>query len=133
MKHKKTLEIGTSNFKRLVENNHYLVDKTLLISDFFNGSSLVSLMPRPRRFGKTLNLSMIRHFFDIRNKNIKNLFSEFEISKNKNFCEKYQNSYPVISISLKKIKAKNWKEMLESFKIAISKLYQGHKYFRKAS
>ncbi len=128
MKHKKTLEIGTSNFKRLVENNHYLVDKTLLISDFFNGSSLVSLMPRPRRFGKTLNLSMIRHFFDIRNKNIKNLFSEFEISKNKDFCEKYQNSYPVISISLKKIKAKNWKEMLESFKIAISKLYQGHKY-----
>ncbi len=93
MKNKKTLKIGRSDFRLIVENNHYFVDKTLLISEFFSSANDVLLMPRPRRFGKTLNLSMIRHFFDIRNKNIKNLFSEFEISKNKNFCEKHQNSY----------------------------------------
>ena len=128
MKNKKTLKIGRSDFRLIVENNHYFVDKTLLISEFFSSANDVLLMPRPRRFGKTLNLSMIRHFFDIRNKNIKNLFSEFEISKNKDFCEKYQNTYPVISISLKKIKAKSWDKMFESFKIAISILYSEHDY-----
>jgi len=97
MKNKKTLEIGISDFKMIVENNHYFVDKTSLIYDFFTGFSNVSLITRPRRFGKTLNLSMIHYFFDINQK--EDLFSDFEISKNKNFCKKHQNKYPVISIN----------------------------------
>ena len=126
MKNKKTLEIGISDFKMIVEGNHYFVDKTALIYDFFKGFSNVSLITRPRRFGKTLNLSMIHYFFDINQK--ENLFSEYEISKNKDFCEKHQNKYPVINITLKDIDENNWEDCLESLKILISKLYKKHDY-----
>ena len=64
MENKKTLKISNSDFKQIVENNLYFVDKTLLIYDFFTSGSYISLMPRPKRFGKTLNLSMIEYFFD---------------------------------------------------------------------
>jgi len=98
MKNIKTLIIGSSDFQRIVENNHYFVDKTAFIYDFFTSSSYISLMPRPKRFGKTLNLSMIEYFFDINKKNSAKLFSEFEISNNKEFCELHQNKYPIIKI-----------------------------------
>ena len=86
MKIKKTLKIGCSNFKTIIEDNSYFVDKTKLIKDFFENSSYTLLIPRPKRFGKTLNLSMIEHFFDINKKDSAKLFDEFEISKKKNFA-----------------------------------------------
>ena len=128
MKANKTLKVGRSDFKRIVENNHYFVDKTLLIYDFYNNANDILLMPRPRRFGKTLNLSMIEYFFDINKKDNAKLFNEFEISKNKEFCNQHQNKYPVINLSLKSIKASNWKNSYEDFKIAISNLYEYHDY-----
>ncbi len=124
----KTLIIGSSDFKRIVENNHYFVDKTSLIYDFFTSSSYISLMPRPKRFGKTLNLSMIEYFFDVNIKNADKLFSEFEISNKKEFCETHQNKYPVINLSLKDVKETTWESCLESFKNTISELYQKYKY-----
>ena len=124
----KTLEIGKSDFKKIVENNYYFVDKTRLIYDFFNSKAYISLMPRPKRFGKTLNLSMIEHFFDINKKDSVKLFNEFEISKEKEFCKQHQNKYPVINLSLKNVKATNWENSYEDFKIAISKLYKIHNY-----
>ncbi|OQX81251.1 MAG: AAA family ATPase, partial [Bacteroidetes bacterium 4484_276] len=63
---KKTLKIGHSDFKTIIEDNGYFVDKTMFVKGFFESSSYTLLMPRPKRFGKTLNLSMIEHFFDIR-------------------------------------------------------------------
>ena len=124
----KTLEIGKSDFKKIVENNYYFVDKTKLIYDFLNSKAYISLMPRPKRFGKTLNLSMIEHFFDINKKDSAKLFDEFEISNRKEFCEQHQNKYPVINLSLKNIKASNWNDCYEKFKKAISELYETHDY-----
>ena len=124
----KTLEIGKSDFKKIVENNYYFVDKTKLIYDFFNSKAYISLMPRPKRFGKTLNLSMIEYFFDINKKDSAKLFDEFEISKEKEFCRKHQNNYPVINLSLKSVKASNWNDSFKHFKNEISELYKTHKY-----
>ena len=101
---KKTLKIGRSDFELIVKNNHYFVDKTMLIYDFYNNANDIVLMPRPKRFGKTLNLSMIEHFFDIQKTENAALFTDFEISEKKEFCNKHQNKYPVINISLKDIK-----------------------------
>ncbi len=125
---KKTLKIGNSNFKTIIDDNGYIVDKTLLMKKFYDNSNYVLLIPRPKRFGKTLNLSMIEHFFDIQKPESRKLFSEFEISKYKDFCEKHQNKYPVINISLKSIKEANWEECLNKFKIEIFNLYNKHIY-----
>ncbi|PIE86186.1 MAG: hypothetical protein CSA05_01920 [Bacteroidia bacterium] len=123
MSTKKTLKIGRSDFGLIVRENHYFVDKTMLIYDFYNNTNDILLIPRPKRFGKTLNLSMIEHFFDIQKPESRELFSEFEISKHTDFCEKHQNQYPVINITLKDVKEKNWENCFESFKTIISELY----------
>ena len=125
---RKRLEIGISNFKKIVANNNYFVDKTMLIYNWMSESAYVSLIPRPKRFGKTLNLSMIEHFFDIRKKDSAVLFEEFKISEKKEFCKEHQNRYPVINISLKGIKETGWEKCLNKFKNLISKLYQEHDY-----
>ncbi len=128
MENKKTLKIGRSNFELIVKNNHYFVDKTMLIYNFYHNANDIILIPRPKRFGKTLNLSMIEHFFDIRKEESAKLFSEFEIAKEKEFCKKHQNQYPVINISLKSIKEDSWDNCLKKFKSIISKLYKQNKY-----
>ncbi len=128
MENKKTLKIGNSDFKQIIENNHYFVDKTSLIYDFITSSSYISLMPRPKRFGKTLNLSMIEHFFDVNKKDSAKLFSEFEISNKKEFCEQHQNKYPLINISLKDVKETTWGNCLDRFKKTISELYKKYRY-----
>ncbi len=125
---KKTLKIGRSDFGLIVGEGHYFVDKTMLIYDFYNNINDILLIPRPKRFGKTLNLSMIEHFFDIQKPDSKQLFTDFKIAKEKDFCEKHQNQYPVINITLKDVKEKNWENCFESFKTVISQLYQNHDY-----
>jgi len=92
---RKRLEIGISNFRKIVVDNNYFVDKTELIYDWMSESAYVSPMLRPKRFGKTLNLSMIEHFFGIRKSDSAVLFQEFKISEKKDFCRKHQNKYPV--------------------------------------
>ncbi len=125
---KKKIEVGYSDFKKVVSNNNYFVDKTMLIYDLFTKGAYISLMPRPKRFGKTLNLSMIEHFFDIRKTDNAKLFADFKISNKTDFCYEHQNKYPVINISLKDIKANNWDDCYNKFKIEISDLYNKHKY-----
>ncbi len=127
MKPKKTLKTGRSDFELIVKNNHYFVDKTMLIYEFYHNANDIVLIPRPKRFGKTLNLSMIEHFFDIQKLESAKLFSEFEIAKEKDFCKKHQNKYPVINISLKSIKETDWNNCLRKFKSIISDLYQKFK------
>ncbi|MEA2043162.1 MAG: AAA family ATPase [Bacteroidota bacterium] len=132
MENRKILETGISDFKNIVKNNGYFVDKTALIYEFFTHGAYISLMPRPKRFGKTLNLSMIEHFFDKQKTDSAELFSGLEISKQKEFCDEYQNKYPLINISLKDIKANNWEECYEKFKTEIVDLYNKHKYLQKS-
>ncbi len=128
MENIKTIKKGSSDFKTMIEDNGYFVDKTMLIKDFFEDSSYTLLITRPKRFGKTLNLSMIEHFFDIQKPESSKLFAEFAISKEMDFCKKHQNKYPVINISLKSIKETTWEKCLETFKNHISTLYGEYKF-----
>ncbi len=128
MKTSKIPGSGISDFKQFIQENNYFVDKTLFIKDFITGNSYVSLMPRPKRFGKTLNLSMIEHFFDIQQPENIELFTDFEISKDKKFCKEHQNKYPVINITLKDIQGYDWNKCYDLLTEEISKLYRKHKY-----
>jgi len=102
-KEKKRLPIGLENFEQIIKENYYYVDKTGLISELLRNGGMVNLFTRPRRFGKTLNMSMMEHFFSTEGD--KNIFDGLEISKEKTLCEDYMGKYPVISVSLKSINA----------------------------
>ena len=123
----KKIPIGVENFKEIINNNCYYVDKTKFIEEILNDGSKIKLFTRPRRFGKTLNMSTIKHFFDIKN-NEKNrkLFSNLDIEKS--IYIKEQGQYPVIFISMKGIKDITWEEAKSSLKILISNLYSEFKY-----
>lgn len=80
---RKELNLGYSDFKNIIENNNYFVDKSLLIKEIIKAQKAVILLPRPRRFGKTLNLSMLKYFFDIQQPENKKLFAELKIWQTK--------------------------------------------------
>ena len=96
---KAKLPMGIENFRRLRTEGFYYVDKTGLIKDFLENLAYVNLFTRPRRFGKTLNMSMLKYFFEIGSE--RRLFDGLEISKEKDLCEEYMAKFPVISITLK--------------------------------
>lgn len=123
----KKIPIGVENFKEIINNNCYYVDKTKFIEEILNDGSKIKLFTRPRRFGKTLNMSTIKHFFDIKNNDEnKKLFNNLDIEKSVYIKE--QGQYPVIFISMKGIKDTTWEEAKSSLKILISKLYSEFKY-----
>ena len=103
---KKKLPIGIENFEELREEDFYYIDKTGLITELLHNWGSVNLFTRPRRFGKTLNMSMLEHFFSIDGD--KSIFNELNISKETALCEEYMGKYPVVSISLKGIDARNY-------------------------
>ena len=123
----KKIPIGVENFKEIITNNYYYVDKTKFIEKILNDGSKIKLFTRPRRFGKTLNMSTIKHFFDIKNnEENRKLFNNLDIEKS--VCIKEQGQYPIIFISMKGIKDITWEEAKSSLKILISKLYSEFKY-----
>ena len=125
----KKIPIGINDFKTLIENNYYYIDKTKHIEDILNDGSEVILFTRPRRFGKTLNMSMLKYFFDIENKEEnKKLFSNLYIEKSKYISE--QGKYPVIYISFKDLKAKNWEGSIFKLKNQLKDLYKEFLYLK---
>ena len=123
----KRLAIGVSDFKKIIEGDFYYFDKTKLIEEIINDGSEVKLFTRPRRFGKTLNMSMLKYFFDIENKEEnKKLFKDLYIEKTDAFKE--QGQYPVIFLSLKDLKASNWEEMEEKISVVLSDLFSEYEY-----
>src|SRR3989339_154936 len=124
---KKKLAIGISDFKMLIDNNCYDVDKSLLIKELLDDGSGVVLLPRPRRFGKTLNLSMLRYFFEKTIQDNKYLFLNLKIAKNQEYMDK-QGKYPVIFITFKDVKSSNWKDCFNNLKIVIKNEFRRHKY-----
>ena len=119
---KKKLPIGISDFKEIIENNYYYFDKTKFIENILEDGSKVKLFTRPRRFGKTLNISMLKYFFDIKNKSEnRKLFENLEISKSEYF-EK-QGNFFVISISFKNYDAESWESGFNTIKNEIKLLY----------
>ena len=127
---KKALPIGLSDFKSIIEENYYYVDKTDLISNLLYDGAKVNLFTRPRRFGKTLNMSMLKHFFDIEN-GVENrkLFENLKISDSKYMTE--QGKYPVIFISFKNLEEEDWNNCLRKIKNLIGDLYNEFEFLRK--
>ena len=123
----KRLAIGLSDFKHLIEEDFYYFDKTKFIEEVIKDGSQVKLFARPRRFGKTLNMSMLKYFFDIENKEEnKKIFKDLYIEKTEAFKE--QGQYPVIFLSLKDLKALTWEQMEKAIKSTISRLFSEYKY-----
>ena len=123
----KRLAIGLSDFKHLIKEDFYYFDKTKFIEEVIKDGSQVKLFARPRRFGKTLNMSMLKYFFDIKNREEnKEIFKDLYIEKTEAFKE--QGQYPVIFLSLKDLKALTWEQMEKAIKSAISRLFSEYKY-----
>ena len=117
----KLIPTGIENFKTMIDKNAYYVDKTNLIADILNEQ--VVLYTRPRRFGKTLNMSMLYYFFSIKEKENAYLFNDLYISKNKEALE-HQNKYPTIFISLKEMKNLTFDAQISSFSSIIYELLE---------
>ena len=127
---KKGIGIGVEDFSEVIKENCYYIDKTKWIGEILEDKSKIKLFTRPRRFGKTLNMSMLKYFFDIENKEEnKKLFSELDIEKSEYMSE--QGQYPVIFISLKSIKAKTWEEAIQEIRLLVLELFSEYKYLLK--
>ncbi|MHC1682269.1 MAG: AAA family ATPase [Clostridiaceae bacterium] len=123
----KRIPIGISDFKTVIEENYLFVDKSLLIKEFWESNGQTILVPRPRRFGKTLNMSMIKYFFE--NSSIDNsyLFKGLSIESDKELME-LQSKYPVIYLSFKDEKYSTFEYLEIGLKNLFSKLYKDHTY-----
>ena len=118
----KRIGIGLSDFKHLIEEDFYYFDKTKFIDEIIKDGAQVKLFTRPRRFGKTLNMSMLKYFFDIKEaEENRKLFKNLYIEKTNSFKE--QGKYPVIFLSLKDLKATTWEEMEKDIKSTIASLF----------
>jgi len=130
MENKKRLPIGISDFKRIIEESYYYVDKTGLISSILKDGANVNLFTRPRRFGKTLNMSMLRYFFDFENREEnKRLFENLNISESEYASE--QGKYPVIFVSFKNIEEDEWEDCYFEIRNLISNVYDEFSFIRE--
>lgn len=124
------IAIGVSDFRNIIANNCFYVDKTKFIEELVNNMTAVHLITRPRRFGKTLNLSMLKYFYDIEgNTENRKLFDELYISNSLAMSE--QGKYPVIFLSFKDVKADSSLEMMENIAILMKNLYDKFEYIRE--
>ena len=123
----KRIGIGVSDFKHLIEEDFYYFDKTKFIDEIIKDGAQVKLFTRPRRFGKTLNMSMLKYFFDIKGaEENRKLFKGLYIEKKESFKE--QGQYPVIFLSLKDLKATTWEEMERKIIITLSDFLSEYEY-----
>ena len=129
---KKPLPIGVSDFKSAT-TNYYYVDKTLLIRDFLNALPMVSLFTRPRRFGKTLNMDMLRVFFEKTPEDTSIYFKDKYIWQCGDYYTKHQGQYPVIFLSFKDIKCSSWQETFQKISKLISLEFMRHNELESSS
>ena len=128
----KKIPLGIDDFEEIISGNYYYVDKTLFIKKLIDTGTKVTLLPRPRRFGKTLNMSMLQTFFEKEdiseaalkaNKSNRNLFDGLAVSQYPKIM-KHQGRYPVIFMSLKSVKHNTWSNCYEELKGLISKEFE---------
>ena len=122
---KKPLPVGVSDFKNAT-SNYYYIDKTLLIRDFLDARPMVTLFTRPRRFGKTLNMDMLRVFFEKAEEDTSSYFKDKEIWKCGEYYTKYQGKFPVIFLTFKDVKCSNWNETYQKMNKLISMEFIRH-------
>ena len=122
------IPVGISDFKEICKNGYYYVDKTFLIKELLKTTATkVTLITRPRRFGKTMAMSMLATYFDIR-ENSQDLFDGLEISKETDLCKEWMNQWPVVFLSLKDIDGLNFEDAYERLVVQISNLYKNFTY-----
>ncbi len=123
------LPIGQSNFAQIIESNLYFVDKSLFVKEVIEDEQII-LITRPRRFGKTLNLSMLHYFFDTHSGGAseKSLFDHLAISKETDLCLVHQSNYPVISFSFKDVKQESFSDAYAAICNVIKRIYSHHRY-----
>lgn len=130
MRDKKPLPIGIDDFKTIIEEDYYYADKTKMIETLLDDGAKVTLFTRPRRFGKTLNMSMLNYFFNLKNKEEnRKLFENLYISKSKYMSQ--QGKYPIIYLSFKDIKALNWEKCYYLTRRLITYLYNEFEFLRE--
>ena len=125
---KKRIPIGYEDFKQIIDGGFYYVDKSMLIYDLLHDGGQNNLITRPRRFGKTLNFSMLRYFFDITEKENAYLFDGLKISEHYGTLEQYRNTHPVISLSMKCAKQPNYETALYRLCREIQSQFRKHRY-----
>ncbi len=118
----KILPVGISDYKKLIDENCYYIDKSLLIKEILDTGAEVMLFPRPRRFGKTINLSMLRYFFEKSNEDRTYLFKDLKIENAGPAYIKHQGKYPVIYLTFKDVKQDDKEQAYKSLIQIISKL-----------
>lgn len=128
----KSLPIGVSDFK-LATTGYYYVDKTLMIRDFLDKKPMVSLFTRPRRFGKTLNMDMLRVFFEKTNDDTSVYFKEKQIWQCGDYYTKHQGQYPVIFLTFKDVKSMTWEETFQKIRRLISLEFIRHNELETSS
>ena len=124
------LPVGIEDFQEIRRLGFYYIDKTKLIEQLLDNRGKVNLFTRPRRFGKTLNMSMLKSFFEIGTD--KTLFDQLYIAANKELCEEYMGQYPVIFLSLKGVDGLNFEEAKSMLKITIRTEAQRHYELKKS-
>ena len=122
------LPIGIENFYDMIRKGFYYVDKTLLIKELIDNPSSVNVFTRPRRFGKTLNISMLQHYFDILKKDHAHIFENMKIMNAGDVYLEHQNKYPVIKLSLKGAEGPNFESAYKMFKTEIVGEFKRHRY-----
>ncbi len=122
----KKIPIGIEDFEKLRKNGFYYVDKTGLIIELLQNPAEVTLFTRPRRFGKSLNMSMLKYFFELDGD--KELFQGLEIMKEPKLCEEYMGKFPVISLSLKDIDAESYETAFEMAAMLVNREAGNHYY-----
>ena len=127
---KKGIGVGIEDFKKIIEEDCYYFDKTNYIEELLKDKTEIKLFTRPRRFGKTLNMTTLKYFFDVRNaEENRKLFKNLYIEKSEYFKE--QGQYPVIFITMKDLKKNTWEQMYFAAKSLISNLYNEFEYIRE--
>jgi len=125
---RKRLKIGTSDYRNLIEANGYFVDKSLFVKEVIDSAHEVMLIPRPRRFGKTLNLSMLRYFFDAAQPDTAKLFEPYLIWQQGDYYAGQQGKYPVVYLSLKAAKSPDFEKSALFIKTTLSEVYERNRY-----
>lgn len=133
MKRRKQLKIGVSDYQKFIESNGYFVDKTLFIKEVIDNAHEIMLIPRPRRFGKTLNLSMLRYYFDVRLKDTAKLFEPYLIWKEAAYYTQQQGKYPVIYLTLKGAKATTFERSQQKIHSILTDVYRQNSWLLKTN
>ncbi len=128
----KALPIGVDNFEKLITRDYYYIDKTLLIKDLLDNKADVNLFTRPRRFGKTLNMSMLQYYFEKREEDNAYLFENLNIMKAGEEYTSHMGEYPVINLSLKSAKQPNFEFAFKCMKEEITNEFRRHEYILKS-